>query len=183
MNNRIVAGLAATLLAGAMVSATFVTSAEAQRRVILRPGGWHGGGGGMGGWHGSGRWGGGMGGWHGPGRWGGGWNGYRGWRGGRYGWNGYRGWGGGYHGGWGYWGGGAVAGLALGALATWPFYGGYGGYAGYGGYPYAYENDGCYDPYDCYAPPAYAAPRPVLRAVPYGDPNAAIAIHRFENRK
>ncbi len=68
---------------------------------------WHGGGGG---WHG------GSGGWHG---------GYAGWHGGGYWRPGYRGGGVWYNG---YWGPAVAAGLALGAVAAYPYYGYGGGY-------------------------------------------------------
>lgn len=106
----IVAGLAALSLSASLVATVEPASAQT----------WHGGGGG---WHG--------GGWH-----GGGWHG-GGWRGGGYAWRGGYGRGVWHNGYWrggtwynGWWGPAAVAGLAAGAIATYPYYGydyGYGG--------------------------------------------------------
>src|SRR5271165_2606832 len=120
ISKAIVAGVAALSLATAVVATTEPASAQQWHGG---GGGWHGGGGG---WHGGGGgWHGGGGGWH-AGGWGGG-----GWRGGGGVWhNGY--WNGGrWYGGW--WGPAVAAGLAAGAIATYPYWGGY----GYGG-------DGCW---------------------------------------
>jgi hypothetical protein len=115
ISKTVVAGLAALTLSAAVVLPTSPASAAW---------GWHGGGWG-GGWRGGG-W---NGGWRGAG-WNGGWGGWRGgWGGGWGGWRG--GWGGGCWGcGWGW-------GVGLGALATYPYWGGYYGYPYYG-YGYGY---------------------------------------------
>ena len=109
ISKTIVAGLGALSVAALLAATVEPASAQNWRGG---GGGWHGGGGG---WHGGGGgWHGGYGGWHGGyGR--GAWhNGY--WRGGSY----YNGW----------WGPAIVAGLAAGAIATYPYYSGYG--YGYG---------------------------------------------------
>ncbi len=135
ISKTIVAGMAALVMAAAVVLPT--TPADAAFRM--------GGGGFGGGWHG--------GGWHGGG-WGGGWRG-GGWRGGwagagwRGGWAGGRVWHGGYwnNGVWynGWWGPAVAAGvLARAALATNPAwgYGGYGNGGGGGCWQYRPTNDG-----------------------------------------
>ncbi len=121
ISNTIVAGLATLAMAGAVILPTTPAAAG------WGGGSWHGGGGFGGGWHGGG-WGGG---WR-----GGGWNG--GW-GGRGGW-GCCGWG---YGGW--WGPAFATGLAAGAVASYPYWGGDYGY-GYGnGSGYGYGNgNGCW---------------------------------------
>jgi hypothetical protein len=141
ISKTIVAGLAALGLAGAVVLPTTPASAGWSGGST-----WHGGGGG-GGWHG-GAWSGGNT-WHG-GSWGGGWHG--------------GGWGNGWHGGWGgglwhpgYWRGGVwyngwwgpavAAGIAAGALATYPDWGGDYGF-GYNNGCWAYR--ATYDAYGRY---------------------------------
>src|SRR5271166_4488769 len=107
ISKAIVAGVAALSLAASLVA----TAEPASAQVRHGGGAWHGGGWHGGGWHG--------GGWHGGGYGRGVWhNGY--WRGGNW----YNGW----------WGPAVVAGLAAGAIATYPYYGGYG---------YGYPN-GCW---------------------------------------
>ncbi len=101
VSKTIIAGVAALAMSAGVVSSTAPAAA----------GEWHGGGGG---WHG--------GGWHGGGWHGGGWH-AGGWHGGRTWHNGY--WNGGHwYGGW--WGPAVAAGLAAGAIATYPYWGGYG---------------------------------------------------------
>ncbi len=139
ISKTIVAGLTSLAIAAAVVLPASPASAAW--------GGWHGGGFG-GGWHGGG-WGGG-GGWHGGGWRGGGWNGgWGGWRG--AGWNGgWGGWRGGCWGGWGcggWWGPAFASGVALGAVGTYPYWGGYYGYP-YSGYGYGY---GCWRPRPIYS--------------------------------
>ena len=116
ISKTIVAGLAALAMSAATVSLPATPASAAWG------GNWHGGGFG-GGWGG---------GWHGGG-WGGGRNWHPGyWRGGVW----YNGW----------WGPAIAAGIAAGALATYPYWGG-------GGYGYGYPNNGCwaYRPtYDAY---------------------------------
>jgi hypothetical protein len=111
ISKTIVAGLAALTMSAAVISPTSPASAQQWHGGGWHGGGWHGGGWG-GGWHGGGwrpGWGGG--GWHGA------WNGGRSWHPGY--WNGGR-----WYGGW--WGPAVVAGLAAGAIATYPYWGGYG---------------------------------------------------------
>jgi hypothetical protein len=112
ISKTIVAGLAALTMAAAVILPTTPASAG-------WGGTWHGGGGwGGGGWHGGGWHGGGWGnGWHGGGSW---HPGY--WRGGVW----YNGW----------WGPAVAAGIAAGALATYPYWG--------GDYGYGYPNNGCW---------------------------------------
>ena len=133
ISKTIVAGAAALSMSAAVIAPPAPASAAQ----------WHGGGFG-GGWHG--------GGWHGGG-WGGGWRGGSrpGWGGGWHGaWNGGRVWhpgywrGGAWYNGW--WGPAVVAGLAAGALATYPYWGGYG--YGYGNGCWAYQPT--YDAYGRY---------------------------------
>jgi hypothetical protein len=144
ISKTIVAGLAALAMSAATVTLPATPASAAWG------GNWHGGGMG-GGWHGGG-WGGGWhgGGWNGGWR-GGGWNG--GWRGGGWGWRGagWNGGWGGWRGGWGWnrgwgwggcgwgncggwWGPAFASGVAIGAVGSYPYWGGY----------YGYPSSGCW---------------------------------------